>query len=1235
MNANGDKVARPYTPELKMTFKIDTLPDYSALQQFARSLWRDGTVRGAAVLVGAGFSKNALFPAKDSRQPLLWGDLCDAMVEQLYPGRKGSAPTNPLRIAEEYRTYFGQAALDDFIRSHFPDRAWQPGALHTELLEFPWSDVLTTNWDTLLERTAESTFEQRYDLVRLEADLPHARAPRVVKLHGSIGDEGPLIFAEEDYRTYPSKHAAFVNLARQIFIENELCLIGFSGDDPNFLEWTGWVRDQLGGKARRVYLVGNLDLAPAKRKFLESRNIAPIDFAPALVATPKAARHAEATKLFFEALHAARPRLMHNWAPAEPGSFPLRRAGQDAHTKARKDDAFAADLLQQTAAVIKSDRETYPGWLVCPASLRDQMRHRSDEAWLLRASVLERFEVTERAAILREFLWQRTVSYSWISNQLFEALSTLLDARPVSVDEDVLCEFAVALMRRARLHPDEKAFLKWEDFVTQLAPSSDETRMEARYQKCLFERDQLKLHELADSVSLLESPDPVWMLRRAGLLTEIGFHGHATKLIRDAATELERRYRLDRSSIWIRARLGWAEWISRGTYAGAFQAPVDAPKAREFKELLVAPRDEIERIETMATEHYAKQKLDETGFKLLFEPGHYRESRQLAPDTVDSSAAAAFYQLDQLMEVVGLPIRTSGVNFCADAVGAVAKITYHRTVDWYIWLMRGMHSHYDKTFDVYFSRIAVAQLPDEVSSGLISVVRAGADFWVSRLETSQGKEQAEDRSGAIDRLRLHLTVLSRLAVRMSEDDAQATLLYALSLARRSSMQFHWILEAVNELANQSVAALPPSRQSKLAWEIIDFPLAAEAQSDTRWWPDIINRIWNLVPDRSGEDARWQQRIQQLLVAAKRGQPSRREAVYRLSYLSLRESLKADERASFGDVLWSDVDAQSGLPADTGLLSSALANLPSPSAIDPRETVCAVLFQGGQTGGLEAPKLLDTRVLDQKLQNMQSYVLAAQIGIRPDHQQAQRLFDELVAWDPVSVEPRDPIDDSWRKNFLDGMRRHVGTVLTELCAPALDPTSKTAGRVSTLRTWILKSREWHGLPAMPAFLDTVPDLAGDLATLIRRALFGSYSHRVWNGVTALRKWATLVQNGSGVALPDHLIDQLVSTIETRHEHGLPALLYTARHFLERNLIPAAGVSRLLPALEDLWIESQYLDTEATGRRAISLSLVRAECVRLAYAMKSRISDDGTLDQWIEAGKSDPLPEVRNALLDAEP
>lgn len=1217
-----------------MTFKMDSLPDYSALQQFARALWRDGTVRGAAVLVGAGFSKNSISPAKDTPQPPLWSDLCNAMVEQLYPGKKDSAPTNPLRIAEEYRTYFGQAALDDFIRSRFPDRSWQPGDLHTELLEFPWSDVLTTNWDTLLERAAEGTVDQRYDLVRLEADLPHARAPRVIKLHGSVGDEGPLIFAEEDYRTYPREHAAFVNLARQIFIENELCLVGFSGDDPNFLEWTGWVRDQLGGKARRIYLVGNLDLAPAKRKFLESRNVAPIDFAPALGSIPKSARHAEATRLFFEALRAAQPNPLHNWAPAKSSAFPLFQSGQDAHTKAYKDDAFAADLLQKTATLLKKDRETYPGWLVCPAKLRNHMRHRSDEAWLLRPSVLEQFEVVEQAAILREFLWQHTVSCSWISDKLSDAFAALLESRPVNVDIDLLGEFAIALMRRARLLQNEQVFLKWEEYVNSLASSCD-IRLEARYQRCLFERDQLKLHELADSASLLESSDPVWMLRRAGILTEVGFHSQATKLIREAATELERRYRLDHASIWIKARLGWAEWISRGTYAGLFHTALEAPKAREFKELLVDPLDEINRIDTAATEHYAEHWMNETEFKPMFDPGHYRESRQDARDTIDSSAASTFYQLDQIMEIVGLPVRTSGINFCADTVRAIAKITYQRTVYWYIWLLRGLHSHYDKAFDVYFSRIAVAQLPEEVSSRLTSIVRAGVDFWVNRLETSQGKEQAEDRHAAIDRLRLHLTVLSRLSVRMSEDDAQATLLYAFDLAKRDSIGHHWVLDALNELANQSLAVLPPSRQSKLAWNIIEFPLAAEVQSGIRGWPDVISRVWNSVPERSEEDQRWRHRIQELLVAAKSGQPSRKEAVHRLSYLSLRGSLHGDESASFGDVLWSEVDAQSGLPVDTGLLSSALANLPSPSDIDPKTAVCALLFQSGQASDFSAPELLHTRVLDQKLQNIQSYVLAAQIGIRPEPHQAERLFDEFVAWNPPLVQPGDATGDSWRENFVSGIRRHIGTALTELCVPALDLASKTEERAAALRAWILKSREWHGLPALPEFLSTVPSLADDVASLVRRALVGSYSHRVGNGVTALRKWAELVQKGADVALPDGLVDQLVSTIETRHEHGLPTLLYTARYLLERDLLPSEKVPRLLPALEDLFFETQYIDTAALSRRAISLSLVRAECVRLAYAMKSLTGDDGTLDQWIEASKSDPLPEVRNALFDAGP
>src|SRR5665213_2003059 len=311
--------------EPKHDYDIASLSDYPALQQLARALWRNGSVRGASVLVGAGLSKNAQRPGDDTPEPPLWWELLEEMIEQLYSHAKDAAPKNPLRIVEEYRTYFGQAGLDDFLRTRFPDRSWAPGSLHHALLELPWSDVLTTNWDTLLERAASES-DYAYEVVRTEADLPHARSPRVVKLHGTIGDPQPLIFAEEDYRTYPTKYAAFVNLARQIFIENELCLIGFSGDDPNFLQWAGWVRDHLGGNARRIYLVGNLRLERATRRYLEAHNIAPIDLAPLVKELSPNLQHATATRIFLDELRKAKPASPHEWILAPSDQFPLMRA---------------------------------------------------------------------------------------------------------------------------------------------------------------------------------------------------------------------------------------------------------------------------------------------------------------------------------------------------------------------------------------------------------------------------------------------------------------------------------------------------------------------------------------------------------------------------------------------------------------------------------------------------------------------------------------------------------------------------------------------------------------------------------------------------------------------------------------------------------------------------------------------------------------------------------------------
>jgi hypothetical protein len=57
---------------------------------------------------------------------------------------------------------------------------------------------------------------------------------------------------------------------------------------------------------------------------------------------------------------------------------------------------------------------------------------------------------------------------------------------------------------------------------------------------------------------------------------------------------------------------------------------------------------------------------------------------------------------------------------------------------------------------------------------------------------------------------------------------------------------------------------------------------------------------------------------------------------------------------------------------------------------------------------------------------------------------------------------------------------------------------------------------------------------------------------------------------------------------------------------------------------------YENVEFDTMRAVTVSLVRAECVKLADALKGRVADDGTLQGWNEEARSDPLPEVRFAL-----
>jgi len=290
------------------------LPDMPHIEEIRRRLWAGREFGQAALMVGAGVSPQAE-PRSSAAAPFpLWRDLGEKLSRGLY-GQGGSTESVP-RIAAEYETVFGRPALDRILLEVIPDDDYAPGRIHELILSLPWSDVFTTNYDTLLERARGRVYDKRYELVTTAADIPGRMKPRIVKLHGSFPSQRPFIVTEEDYRTYPFQSAPFVNMVQQSLMENVFCLIGFSGDDANFFYWSGWVRDNLGTAAPPIYLIGVLNLSLGRRQLLIARRVIPIDLSPLFPPArwPNATiRHGKAMEWLLLTLMAGAPRNPMAW----------------------------------------------------------------------------------------------------------------------------------------------------------------------------------------------------------------------------------------------------------------------------------------------------------------------------------------------------------------------------------------------------------------------------------------------------------------------------------------------------------------------------------------------------------------------------------------------------------------------------------------------------------------------------------------------------------------------------------------------------------------------------------------------------------------------------------------------------------------------------------------------------------------------------------------------------------
>jgi hypothetical protein len=475
-------------------------------------------------MVGAGFSMNADAIFVNAKRFPSWQDLGNVFYQKVRGEEIQSAEYNffdPLKLAYEVEANFGRSVLDSMLRSNIPDSDYKPSILHNSLLSLPWTDVFTTNYDTLLERAADTVSERNYKVVVNKDDLVHSVSPRIVKLHGCFSASTPLIISEEDYRTYPKKYAPFVNTVQQTLLENTLCLIGFSGDDPNFLKWIGWIRDNLGAKnAPRIYLVGVLNLSTSQEKSLAHYNITCVDMS--LCSWIGEKDHQAGIKAFIDyCLSKKENENQNDWSLSSTLSH---------STIQNLNEASSDDINNELTKLIDvwgGERKSYPNWLITPHEKREVLWAYT-KSWSAIFDKKITVNIPGLINFIYEFLWRKEKSLLPIFDNEVELIkkSIRYDANKLGVigkDKDKTLFIILALLRYYREEGDKESWVLLFDNVTEAFRTQFEsdslTFEKALY--LLFENNRAELVPLLSGWNASAS-SVYWMYRKASVLAEIG-----------------------------------------------------------------------------------------------------------------------------------------------------------------------------------------------------------------------------------------------------------------------------------------------------------------------------------------------------------------------------------------------------------------------------------------------------------------------------------------------------------------------------------------------------------------------------------------------------------------------------------------------------------------------------------------------------------------------------------------
>ena len=799
---------------------------------------------------------------------------------------------------------------------------------------------------------------------------------------------------------------------------------------------------------------------------------------------------------------------------------------------------------------------------------------------------------------------------------------------------------AFALVRAARFRFDEEEF---EKRLLALSPFQDRDQNTERriiHERCLWAVYSLDFSSMEDLIGDWQTIDcdPVWMMRKAALLFEIGRNEQARDLNSAALAEIRSAPPSD-YSVALHSREAWALYCAGATLEWEDLWRARAEWQRRWDELTPlkcnAPL-EMQRYAEAIRGVSDSEKGAHFDLGMTWKPG-------IRFSGAESQKWLASHRFVRATEVLGLPPSGPQMLIASQNLELAARqLRWHEPELAARIVLRAAKYETTGTLNFVLSRDLVATIPQDSVDRLTHDCVNAIEFMLSRISKSDADRHWKARLPVV------VEGLSRFVLRLDSEGADSIFSSVLRWYEHQSVAVTVEMRVpIGNMLSRSWEALPIQRKSARVLDLLNAPIVGidgfragvvGADGERRFerhYPDpceVLDRstAMRLVAD-GRDEAKWKEATRSIARALRSWGEARRRAALRASWLVDLQALTEDELLEISVALWGeDFASHKELPAGTDIYDWAFSVLP-----EPKPGLADQRFRGkwlsqdpDDESALPTP--------DAILWQVGSAICNLKIHGKPlslSETEKSYLEDVVGKWAraplPISlrfVTESGPIfgggaDDDIR-NAIFGLTHVLLEIeISEVLANSLYEKAQ-----------ILNESQIPARAVMVALSKALPKRFEEMVQSIRMGLGSNDEQTAKNAAQALEFWLHAGKD-SGVGLrppPIDLVREIGAIIANRRKPALIQALSIARWvYMEGSSEYRDAIASL--AAQGLGYLEEKLRYDVENEEDFDVPLLRWGCTQLAIAMAEHGYDsEPAVVRWIESARNDPLPEVRYAI-----